>query len=76
MRLHPTLPTLSRMTMRDYKLPGYDHVVPKGTPIVISVSETHKDPEHFPRADEFVPERFEPGSNMLNDHAFMPFGAG
>lgn len=34
LRMHPTLPTLSRVAMKDYMLPGTKLVVQKGTPVI------------------------------------------
>lgn len=74
--MHPTLPTLSRVAINDYKLPGYDLIVKKGTPIVVSIKSTHMDPEYFPEPHLYLPERFDEGSNMYKEYAFFPFGIG
>lgn len=48
-----------------------------GTPLVISVYVTQRDPRFFPNPDAFDPERFsEARLSSIPKYAFMPFGAG
>ncbi|KAL8908890.1 MAG: hypothetical protein Q9171_005262 [Xanthocarpia ochracea] len=63
-------------------LPGTDITVPKGSVVSISGYLTHRDPNIYPDADEWTPERWvkEPDlAKRLNSGdqlAYIPFGAG
>lgn len=76
LRIYPTLPFLDRETMADYKFPGSDLVIKKGTPIIIPMSGLHHDPEYFPDPEEFIPERFENNRSAIKPYTYIPFGEG
>lgn len=63
--------------MNDYKLPGTNLIIKKGTSIFISNMGLQYDPKYFPDPDRFVPERFtEENRKLLNPYTYLPFGAG
>jgi thromboxane-A synthase/cytochrome P450 family 3 subfamily A len=69
----------SRKVVKDLELqPGV--VVRKGLPIFTCLYAYQRDPEYWPRALEFLPERFLPeGAAALGpttENAWTPFGAG
>jgi len=68
-----------------------DHVLPAGTTVLVSPYILHRDPEHWERPDEFLPQRWAPlqaapgyqGGTVFMSNvgeavngAYVPFGAG
>nr|CAD7264854.1 unnamed protein product [Timema shepardi] len=77
LRKYPILPFLDRMTLRDYKIPGTNIVLEKGTSIFIPLLGFHNDPKYFPNPKEFNPERFTlENRKSIPNYAYMPFGEG
>uniref|UniRef100_A0A6M2E1U2 Putative cytochrome n=1 Tax=Xenopsylla cheopis TaxID=163159 RepID=A0A6M2E1U2_XENCH len=77
LRKYPTLPVLNRECAKDYKLPGTNTVIPRGTPIFIPVGGLHHDPQYYPEPDKFDPERFTEENKAKRHHfAYLPFGEG
>lgn len=77
MRLFPVLPVIDREAMQPYKIPNFDLVIEKHTPIFISLLGLHYDPEYFPNPEKFDPERFnEENRNNIPSCVYMPFGEG
>jgi len=75
MRLYPPAWSIGRRAIEDVHLG--DHFVPKGTEVLIFMWALHRDPVHFPRPEEFCPERWTPEfERSLPRHAYMPFGGG
>ncbi|XP_073817645.1 cytochrome P450 6d1-like [Musca autumnalis] len=73
-RKYPGLPVLNRECTVDYRILQTDMLIPKGTPIFISLWGMHRDSELFPDPLNYKPERFE---NMnYNSMAYLPFGEG
>lgn len=70
------LPMLNRECTKDYVIPGTNKTIYKGTPMVISLFGIHRDDEHFPEANKFIPDRFEETNRNYNPVAYMPFGEG
>jgi cytochrome P450 len=73
MRLYPPVPLLSRRTVDEDVV--MDHIIPKGSIVVVSPFITHRHPEFWEDPHAFRPERF------LEVHgrarfAFFPFGGG
>ncbi|XP_037785556.1 probable cytochrome P450 49a1 [Penaeus monodon] len=76
LRIMPVGIGITRKLNRDTVLGGY--LVPKGWQVVVpSMLINHKD-SIFPRASEFLPERFLRGSPLAPTHsyAFLPFSVG
>ncbi|CAG9859907.1 unnamed protein product [Phyllotreta striolata] len=66
-----------RICNEDFKVPGSDFVIEKGTVIRIPLTGITRDPEYFPEPEKFDPERFSP-ENKINipPFAHLPFGEG
>lgn len=77
LRKYPPLPFLARIAAGDYTVPETDVVIEKGTPIYISVSGLHHDPEYFPNPEKYDPERFsKKNKSKITPFTYMPFGEG
>ncbi|RDY01615.1 Cytochrome P450 93A3, partial [Mucuna pruriens] len=81
LRLHPTAPFALRQSAEDCSINGY-HI--KGqTRTLINVYAIMRDPEEWVNPEEFIPERFLEGSDVVNgirmdggDFRYLPFGFG
>lgn len=77
MRKYPPIPTLNRECVKDYRIPGTDVVIEKGTSVLISAIGLHHDSNYFPDGQKFDPERFRDGNRgNIPSHAHLPFGEG
>ena len=78
LRLHPAVPLIPREVVADDMSLGGFHV-PKGTGVIVNLWAIGRDESAWPRAEEFIPERFlagqEVNSSMVKE-AYRPFGAG
>ncbi|KAH8281979.1 hypothetical protein KR054_004569 [Drosophila jambulina] len=75
LRMFPSVPFIGRQCVEECVVNGM--VMPKDTQISIHIYDVMRDPRHFPKPNEFKPERFLP-ENTVNRHpfAFVPFSAG
>lgn len=66
---------LLRKASKDYKIPGSELTIRKGTLTLIPTYSIHMDPEYYPEPEKFDPDRFS-DENKKNRHpmAFLPFG--
>lgn len=68
---------LMRECVKDYKIPGTDFVIEKGTKVCISPVGLHHDERYFPDPDVFDPERFtDEAKGQRNSYVYLPFGDG
>ncbi|KOB66171.1 Cytochrome P450 Cyp6b29 [Operophtera brumata] len=75
--MYPIVEPLLRSAMIDYKVPGTDIVIEKGTMALVSISGIHYDAKYYPDPKKFDPVRFS-AENSRDRHscAYMPFGIG
>ncbi|CAL1684726.1 unnamed protein product [Lasius platythorax] len=75
LRLYPPAYAISRVTSEDIKLPSY--LIPAGTILILNIYAVHRDPNFWPNADVFDPNRFLP-EKCQNRHpySYIPFSAG
>ncbi|GJQ77833.1 Cyp6a9 [Trypoxylus dichotomus] len=77
LRKYPPIPFLNRKCNKDYKVPGSDLVIEKGTSVMISLMGLHMDPEYFPEPEKFEPERFsKENKSKIKPFTFLSFGDG
>ncbi|GIL53383.1 hypothetical protein Vafri_8997 [Volvox africanus] len=80
MRLFPPIHMTSRVENTAVQVGEF--IVPSQMPIFLSISSSHHDPGIWPRAEEFIPERFMPDSPRYAEvcarvpYAHSPFGYG
>ncbi|XP_075213929.1 putative cytochrome P450 6a17 [Lycorma delicatula] len=75
LRLHAIIPVLTRNCTKEYKIPGTNVILEKGTAVFIPTVSLHMDPQYFPDPNKFNPDRF---TNMesIPKGVFFPFGSG
>jgi cytochrome P450 family 6 len=79
LRLYPIIPMLDRICTdpNGYSLePECDFRVPFGMPVYIPYFTIQRDEKYFPNPMKFDPERFAPGSNLVQPYTNFPFGSG
>ena len=77
LRLFPPGASTMREARGGLELGGYS--IPDGTTVIVAVYSLHRDAAYWPKAGEFLPERWLPGHADLapaTPHAYLPFGAG
>lgn len=78
LRKYPVLPMLNRTCVKEYKIPGTDKVIEKGTEIYISVLGMHRDELFYDEPNKFDPVRLSEGvaGKNLVTRPYLPFGDG
>lgn len=77
LRLYPVLPMITRVSRKDYKIPGTEIILEKGTFVMVSNYGIHRDPAFYPQPSKFDPERFsKENRSKIPFVAYMPFGEG
>ncbi|CAH0549080.1 unnamed protein product [Brassicogethes aeneus] len=77
LRLHPPVPVITRVCVKDYKVEGEDVIIQKGTKVVIPIMGIHHDEKNYPDAETFDPERFNLENKASRDpFTYIPFGEG
>ncbi|KAJ8913631.1 hypothetical protein NQ315_007348 [Exocentrus adspersus] len=77
MRKYPPLPVLTRVAVENYKVPGEDTVIEKGTMVFLPVIGVHYDEDSYENPEVFNPDRFSPENKQKrHPYAHLPFGGG
>lgn len=75
--MYPPIAVSNRVAKNDYKVPGSDHIIEKGTVILIPNYAIMRDAEYYPNPNKFDPNRFDSGETQRrNPLAWLPFGEG
>ncbi|XP_030239397.1 cytochrome P450 4p1 [Drosophila navojoa] len=76
MRLFPSVPIMSRKTLKETELAN-GLILPPGAQIVMHIFDVHRNPKYWSSPEEFQPERFFPeNSRDRHTYAYVPFSAG
>ncbi|KAJ8944235.1 hypothetical protein NQ314_009512 [Rhamnusium bicolor] len=77
LRKYPAVPLITRECVEDYKVPGEDVIIEKGTRVFLPIVGIHYDEEYYKNPEVFDPERFnEENKQHLPHYAHLPFGEG
>ncbi|XP_046745042.1 probable cytochrome P450 6a13 [Diprion similis] len=77
LRKYPPLPILVRTSVKPYRIPDTDIVLPEGTGCIVPIYALHHDPEYYPDPQKFDPERFdEEMKSQRSPFTYLPFGGG
>lgn len=75
LRLFPIASRLERVAKASVEINGF--VIPKGMVVMVPTWPMHRDPEIWPEAEKFKPERFsKENKETIDPYSYMPFGAG
>lgn len=74
LRLYPPLPIVDRVAVNDYKLPGTDLIIEKGTSIYVAINGVNRDSRYFSDPTTFNPLRKKDDKNKLSGS--LAFGIG
>lgn len=79
LRKYPFAPMLTRICVKDYKIPGTDKTILKGETTFFPLYGLHRDEHFYPDPEKFDPTRFTKenldGINQVN-RPYYPFGDG
>lgn len=79
LRMYPPVPMLNRECTMEYKIPGTDSIIPKGTSIIIPLYALHHDDQFYTNPEQFDPNRFS-AENLVDktpvNMPYIPFGDG
>ncbi|KAI1308001.1 Cytochrome P450 3A11 [Halotydeus destructor] len=77
LRLFPPGVIIDRIASQDYKLPGSDVILPKGTDVQMAVWTVHHDADNYDEPERFNPDRFLPeNKDKIKPYTYLPFGSG
>lgn len=77
LRKYPPFAALRRIALQNYKVPDSNHIIEKGTAVIIPVYAIQNDPNYFPDPDKYDPDRFSSEEvNKRNNMAWLAFGDG
>nr|UXV25386.1 cytochrome P450 324A1 [Mythimna separata] len=76
LRKFPSMGWLDRIASQDYQLDD-KLTIPKGTVVYVNAVGMQQDPKHFPKPQEYDPDRFLPENERnITPYTFLPFGEG
>ncbi|CAD7083750.1 unnamed protein product [Hermetia illucens] len=77
LRHYPPAGNHFREVTQDYKVPGTEFTLKKGTSVMVPVYAVHHDPEYYPDPLKFNPDNFADENVKARPFAaYMPFGEG
>lgn len=75
--MYPPVPILNRECTKEYKIPGTEVIIEKGTAVIIPAMALQTDEKYYPEPMTFQPERFLDEKNKsFSFKPYMPFGEG
>jgi len=77
LRKHPPSSAVLRVSNADYKVPGTDITLEKGTNLIVPTYAIHHDPDIYPEPSKYDPDRFAPEEvAKRHPYSFIAFGEG
>nr|WCC58078.1 cytochrome P450 [Pharsalia antennata] len=77
LRMYPPVPLVTRESAGDYKIPGEEVIIEKGTKVMVPIQGIHMDEELYENPLQFDPDRFtEENKKRRHPYAHIPFGEG
>lgn len=77
LRKYPPLPLIGRECVRDYRVPGTDIIIEKGTKVLIPIKAIHYSETNYEDPFKFIPDRFSPDERKKrHPYSHIPFGEG
>lgn len=79
LRKYPIVPVLNRECTKEYKIPGTNKIIEKGTALIIPVLGIQNDPKFYDNPEQFRPDRFFKENTIGKSFVhtpYMPFGEG
>lgn len=79
LRKYSVLPSINRSCSKDYRIPGTNAILEKGTSIFIPVFALQRDERFYPEPETFDPSRFSDANKSgksFADMPYLPFGDG
>ncbi|XP_055305823.1 probable cytochrome P450 6d5 [Sitodiplosis mosellana] len=79
LRKYPVVPILTRQCTKEYKIPGSNVTIEKGTSVFIPAFSLQRDEKYYQNPDKFDPLRFSyenRNGKTIVDMPYFPFGAG
>ncbi|TRY75154.1 hypothetical protein TCAL_08536 [Tigriopus californicus] len=77
LRIHTPIPILRRVCTKEYKIPGHNVVIPKGSNVTIPVHAIHYDDRYYSNPKEFNPKNFDVNvARQRPPYTFLSFGQG
>lgn len=77
LRMHSPATFVTRVAEKEYKVPGYDTVLEKGTTVLIPIDGIHYNSDWYEDPEEFRPERFSEENKAKRPACtHIPFGEG
>ncbi|KAG7170940.1 cytochrome P450 6j1-like [Homarus americanus] len=75
LRLYPAAPVIERVCTKTYNVGGVE--VEVGMGVLVPVWSIHRDPQHWPQPQQFLPQRFLGAARSdIVPYTYLPFGAG
>jgi len=71
LRKYSVVPSVVRVPSEDVEI--NDHVIPKGTSVIINIMAAHHNEENWKNPSEYNPTRFLKGESSIKPYTFLPF---
>ncbi|XP_033225292.1 cytochrome P450 6k1-like [Belonocnema kinseyi] len=77
LRLYPPAPIIDRVALQDYKIPGTNIILEKGTAVYVALNGLHEDTRFYKDPLKYDPDRFSAERNGdIVPCTYIPFGVG
>lgn len=73
LRMYPIVPTITRLCVQDYQIPGTDRIIEKGIDTIMPVYALQRDEKYYDEPNQFNPDRFGDGNAAGKDQLKRPF---